>query len=155
MLFQQPAVLSVTLTLTFRSLSIPESQFSKTWRRKAILRGKGKSGSSYSGIDEIPVSHLTETEKSRKVNLIKQSHRKSLYAAENGFMLLLWWCPFKIQKEKRAGLQFTSTDYLRLLLTPLRIRWTLPLKSTRPYKYICRWSNVKINESLNFKVCVL
>jgi hypothetical protein len=88
-LFQQPAVLSVTLTLTFRSLSIPESQFSKTWRRKAILRGKGKSGSSYSGIDEIPVSHLTETEKSRKVNLIKQSHRKSLYAAENGFMLLL------------------------------------------------------------------
>ncbi len=26
-------------------------------------------------------------------------------------MLLLWWCPFKIQKEKRAGLQFTSTDF--------------------------------------------
>ncbi len=43
-------------------------------------------------------------------------------------MLLLWWCPFKIQKEKRAGLQFTSTDYLRLLLTPLRIRWTIPLR---------------------------
>jgi hypothetical protein len=34
---------------------------------------------------------------------------------------------FKIQKEKRAGLQFTSTDYLSLLLTPLRIRWTIPL----------------------------
>jgi hypothetical protein len=32
--------------VTFRSLSIPESQFSKTYRRKAILRGKG---------------HLTET----------------------------------------------------------------------------------------------
>ncbi len=43
-------------------------------------------------------------------------------------MLLLWWCPFKIQKEKRAGLQFTSTDYLRLFFTPLRIRWTIPLK---------------------------
>jgi hypothetical protein len=42
----------VTLTLTFHSLSIPESQFS---RRKAILRGKGGSGLSYSGIDEIPL----------------------------------------------------------------------------------------------------
>jgi hypothetical protein len=42
-------------------------------------------------------------------------------------MLLLWWCPFKTQKEKRAGLQFTSTDYLSLLLTPLRICWTIPL----------------------------
>jgi hypothetical protein len=56
-------MLSVTLTLTDRSLSISESQFSKTWRRKAILRGKGNSELSYSGIDEIPVSQLTETEK--------------------------------------------------------------------------------------------
>jgi hypothetical protein len=40
----------------------------------AILRDKGDSGLSYSGIDEIPLSHLTETEKCRKVNLIKQSH---------------------------------------------------------------------------------
>jgi hypothetical protein len=30
-------------------------------------------------------------------------------------------------KRKRAGLQFTRTDYLSLLLTPLRIRWTIPL----------------------------
>jgi hypothetical protein len=37
-------------------------------------------------------------------------------------MLLLWWYPFKIQKEKRKGHQFTSPDYLSLLLTPLRIR---------------------------------
>ncbi len=72
--FQQSATLSVTLTSIFRSLSIPESQFSKTWRRKAILPGKGDSGLSYSGIDEIQVSHLTETEKSRKVNLNRQSH---------------------------------------------------------------------------------
>jgi hypothetical protein len=42
-------------------------------------------------------------------------------------MLLLLWCPFKIQKEKLAGLQFISTDYLSLVLTPLRIRWTIPL----------------------------
>jgi hypothetical protein len=47
-------------------------------------------------------------------------------------MLLLWWCPFKIQKEKRAGLQFTITDYLSLSLTPLRIRWTIPLIYTSP-----------------------
>jgi hypothetical protein len=60
--FQQSAIHSVTLTLTFSSLSIPESQFSKTWRCKAILRGEGDSGLSYSGIDEIPVSHLTENE---------------------------------------------------------------------------------------------
>jgi hypothetical protein len=44
-------------------------------------------------------------------------------------MLLLLGCLFKIQKEKRAGLQFTSTDYLSFLLTPLRIRWTIPLGS--------------------------
>jgi hypothetical protein len=76
--FQQSTILSVTLKLTFRSLSIPESQFSSTWRRKAILGGKGDGGLSYSGIDEIPVSHLTETEKCRKVNLIKQSHLTNL-----------------------------------------------------------------------------
>ncbi len=77
-IFQQSATLSVTLTLTFHSLSIPESQFSKTWRRKAILPGKGDCGLSYSGIDEIQVSHLTETEKSRKVNLNRQSHLTNL-----------------------------------------------------------------------------
>ncbi len=27
-------------------------------------------------------------------------------------MLFLWWCPFKVQKEKQVGLQFTSTDYV-------------------------------------------
>ncbi len=44
-------------------------------------------------------------------------------------MLLLWWCPFKIQKEKLPGLQFMTTDYLSLVLTPLRIRWTIPLNN--------------------------
>jgi hypothetical protein len=63
----------VTLTLTFHSLSIPESQFSKTWRRQAILRGTGDSRLSYSGIDEIPLSNLTKTEKCRKVNLIDKA----------------------------------------------------------------------------------
>ncbi len=42
-------------------------------------------------------------------------------------MLLLWWCPFKIQKEKQAGLLFTSTDYLSIVLIPFRIHWTIPL----------------------------
>jgi hypothetical protein len=72
--FQQSDILSVTLKLTFRSLSIPESQFSKIWWRKAILWSTVDSGLSYSGIDEIQVSHLTETEKCWKVNLIRQSH---------------------------------------------------------------------------------
>jgi hypothetical protein len=82
-------MLSVILTLTFRSLSISESQFSKHGVPKAILRGKGDSGLSYSGIDEIPVSHLTETEQCRKVNFIRQINLTKLEAAENGFMLLL------------------------------------------------------------------
>jgi hypothetical protein len=33
----------------------------------------------------------------------------------------------KIQKLKPLGLQFTSTDYLSIVSTPLRIRWTIPL----------------------------
>ncbi len=37
-------------------------------------------------------------------------------------------CPLKIQKEKLAGLQFTSTDYMSIVSTPLRIRWTIPLR---------------------------
>jgi hypothetical protein len=57
--------------------------------RKAILRGEGDGGLSYSGIDEIPVSYLMETEKCQRVNLIRQSHLTNLLAAENGFMLLL------------------------------------------------------------------
>jgi hypothetical protein len=108
--FQQSTILSVTHTLTFRSLSIPESQFSQTCQRKAILLGKGDSGFLYSRIDETLVSHLTAIENCRKVNLIGQNHIKNLLAPENGFLLLLGWCPFKIQKEKQAGLQFTSTD---------------------------------------------
>ncbi len=44
-------------------------------------------------------------------------------------MLLLWWCPLKLKKEKRAGLQFTSTDYLSLVLTPLSSCLTIPLTS--------------------------
>jgi hypothetical protein len=52
----------VTLTSTFHSLSIPEIQFSKH-HGTAILQGKGDGGLSYSGNDEIPVSHLTEDRK--------------------------------------------------------------------------------------------
>ncbi len=33
--------------------------------------------------------------------------------------------PYKIQKEKWSGLQFTRTDYLSLVLTLLRLRWTI------------------------------
>jgi hypothetical protein len=77
-LYLNLALSRTTLTLTFRSLSVLESKFSKTCRRNAILRGKGDSGFSYSGIDEIPISHLTETEKCWKVNFNKQSHLTNL-----------------------------------------------------------------------------
>jgi hypothetical protein len=52
-----------------------------------MLQGEGDSGLSYSGIDEIPVSHLMEVEKCRKVNLIRQSHLTNLKAAENKMIL--------------------------------------------------------------------
>jgi hypothetical protein len=58
-------------------------------------------------------------------------------------MLLLWWCPFKIQKEKRAGVQFTRTDVLSLVLTPLRNRWTIPL--SKPVQQISK--EIKIARS--------
>ncbi len=68
-------------------------------------------------------------------------------------MLLLWWCPFKIQKEKRAGLQFTSPDYLSSLLTPLRIRWTIPLRQSyteRQHVVAVEWDpKTDSRESLN------
>jgi hypothetical protein len=57
----------------------------------------------------------------RSVTLIRQSHLINLKASKNGFLLLLWWCPFKIQKEKWPGLQFTRTDCLSLVSTPLKI----------------------------------
>jgi hypothetical protein len=38
--------------------------------------------------------------------------------------------PLKIQKEKRMGVQFTSTNNLNLVLTPLRIRRTIPLRKS-------------------------
>ncbi len=51
-------------------------------------------------------------------------------------MFLLWWFPFKIWKEKRADLQFTNTDYLIIVLTPVRIRWTIPLKTNDRYGHV-------------------
>jgi hypothetical protein len=34
-----------------------------------------------------------------KVSLIRQKSSYKSLSPENGFMLLLWWCSFKIQKE--------------------------------------------------------
>ncbi len=48
-------------------------------------------------------------------------------------MILSWWCPFKIQKEKQADPQFTSMDFLSLVLISLIIRWTIPL-NTQEYE---------------------
>ncbi len=68
-------------------------------------------------------------------------------------MLLLWWCPLKIQKEKRAGLQFTGSDYLSSLLTPLRIRWTIPLRQSytkKQHVVVVEWEpKTDSKESLN------
>jgi hypothetical protein len=58
-----------TLHSGSKQLWPPESQFSKHGGM-VILRGKGDSRLSYSGIDEIPVSHLLEMGKCRKVDLI-------------------------------------------------------------------------------------
>jgi hypothetical protein len=56
-----------------QSVNSGKSIFSNLWR-KAILRSKGNSGLSYSGIYEISVSHLMPTENCRKVTLIRHSH---------------------------------------------------------------------------------
>jgi hypothetical protein len=42
-------------------------------------------------------------------------------------MLLSWWCNFKIQYKELAGLQFSIKDCFSLVLTPVRMRWTIPL----------------------------
>jgi hypothetical protein len=63
--------------ITFRSLSILESQFSQTWH-EAILWRKGFSGMLYSGIDEILVSHPPDMQKCQIVNWITQSQSINL-----------------------------------------------------------------------------
>jgi hypothetical protein len=78
-----------TLCDTYIDFPQPVNSGKSIYLCKAILRSKGDSGLSYSGIDEIPVSHLTQTENIRKVTLIGQSHLTNPLAAENGFMLLL------------------------------------------------------------------
>jgi hypothetical protein len=83
--------------MTFNSLPFQESQFSKTWQHKAILRVKGDNRLSYSGIDEIPISHLPETEECWKVNWIRQNHLKIFKRLK---MFLCFSCdsvPLKIQ----------------------------------------------------------
>jgi hypothetical protein len=45
--------------------------------------------------------------------------------------------PLKIKKEKWPGLQFTRTNYLSLVLTPLRIHWKIPLNGLfKPFNFI-------------------
>jgi hypothetical protein len=48
--------------------------------------------------------------------------------------------PLKFEK-KRADLQFTSTDYLSIVLTPVRIRWTIPLKEFYSCQLRCTKEN--------------
>ena len=44
------------------------------------------------------------------------------------FMLLLWWCPYKIKKGKWLTRQFIIIYRLVALSTPVSCRWTVPLK---------------------------
>jgi hypothetical protein len=67
------------------------------------LTGHRQCGLSFSGIDEILVSNLTETEKHWKVNLIRQNHfTKQIFKPLK--MVLCSSCdgvPLKFKKEKR------------------------------------------------------
>jgi hypothetical protein len=58
---------------------------------------------SYSGIDEIPVSHLTQTENCWKVTLIRQSHLTNRKAAENGFCSSYDGVPLKFKKKNERA----------------------------------------------------
>jgi hypothetical protein len=84
----------------------------------------------------LPESHFDQSKPSYK----SLSRWKWFYS-----MLLLWWCPFKIQKEKRAGLQFSSTDFLSKVSTPLRIRWTIPFIHTSLLPVVFLQPNVRLN----------
>ncbi len=129
----------MTLTLTFHSLSIRNVNFLKHGGVRPSYGANAIADSRILEIDEIPVRHLTETEKSRKVNLLDKAILQIFKLLK---MVLCSSCdgvPFIIQKEKRAGLQFTSTDYMSLLLTHLRIRWTIPLNG----RYCPRLKNTR------------
>ncbi len=62
----------MTLSLTFRGLSIPESKFSKHHSVRPSYNVKAMEDCRIPELmnDEIPVSHLPGIEKCRKVNLI-------------------------------------------------------------------------------------
>jgi hypothetical protein len=103
------SVASVTLPLTLRILPTPESQFYKTMPQKAILWCKGDRGLSYSGIDEIPASHLTQTLKTAWSQFYQTKWNNFALVGENGLMLFGGCCLFKIQYKKIASLQLSSS----------------------------------------------
>jgi hypothetical protein len=89
----------VTLTLTFRSLSIPDSQFSKHGSVRPSYGGKCDRGLSYSGIDEIAVSHLTETEKCRKSILLDKAILQIFQPLKWNFCFSCDGVPLKFKKK--------------------------------------------------------
>jgi hypothetical protein len=64
-----------------------------------------------------------------EIDQTKPSHG-SIKLLKMVYTPLVMGCPFQMQKEKRAGLQFTSTDRMSLVSTLLRICWTIPLRSS-------------------------
>ena len=53
--------------------------------------------------------------------------RRHPTATGDCFMLLSWWCPFKIKKRKWQTRQFLITYRLVPLSTPVSCRWIVPL----------------------------
>jgi hypothetical protein len=78
--FQESAILSVTLALTFHSLSIMEGQFyEKINYVKPSYRSKATADCRIPELMKFRyVGHLMEIQKSQKVNLIRQSHLVNL-----------------------------------------------------------------------------
>jgi hypothetical protein len=116
----------VTLTLTFRSLSIPESQFSKTWQHKAILLGKGYGGLSYSGTDEIPVS-FGEVKNAGKSIWLDKATLKIIKPLKMVFCFSCDGVPLKFKKKNGRASSLPAQIFFSLFLTPLKIRWTILL----------------------------
>ncbi len=68
-------------------------------------------------------------------------------------MVLCSFCddvPLKFKKEIWPGLQFTRTDYLSLVLTPLRIRWSIPLSAVETFWEMTEYCSFGDPLSLHF-----
>ncbi len=63
---------------------------------------------------------LRNQENQHKVTLTSQSDFRNYKAASFGFLLILWWKPFKVKQKKLPSLQFVITNRLSLF-SPLNL----------------------------------